>query len=166
MRLKLKYLANHYSPDKGAGVYLDGGKLTVQAERFFGVASAMALNILSKKTSTCDNDQEGDDEIGVHEVQAGVNTDTVRSDALAEYKRLRRDQAESHPAVRLWRGIESLPNSGVLYGEIMRAARLGMTLVGTSVADERAFSCMTFIKNNLWTRLSTNLALCMHMKLQ
>jgi hypothetical protein len=48
----------------------------------------------------------------------------------------------------------------------MRAARLGMTLVGTSVADERAFSCMTFIKNNVQTRLSTNLALCMHMKLQ
>jgi hypothetical protein len=51
--------------------------------------------------------------------------------------------------VRLWRGIESLPNSKVLYGEIMRAARLGMNLVGTSVAVERAFPCMKFIKKQL-----------------
>jgi hypothetical protein len=41
-----------------------------------------------------------------------------------------------------------------------------MTLVGTSVADGRACSCMTFIKSNLQTRVSTNLALCMHIKLQ
>jgi hypothetical protein len=81
-------------------------------------------------------------------------------------ERLSRDQSESHPAVRLWRGIESLPNSEILYGKIMRAARLVMTLVGTSVADKRAFSCMTFIKKHLWTCLSTHLALCMHMKLQ
>jgi hypothetical protein len=47
--------------------------------------------------------------------------------------------SQSHPAVRLKRGIERLPNSKSLYGEIMRAARLGMNLVGTSVADERAF---------------------------
>jgi hypothetical protein len=118
LRLKLKYLADHYRPDEGAGVNLDGGKLTVQAERFFGVASAVPLDILSGKTSTCDNDQEGDDEIGVYEVQAAVNADTVRSDELAEFERVRRDQTESHPAVRLWRGIESLPSSGVLYGEI------------------------------------------------
>jgi hypothetical protein len=31
----------------------------------------------------------------------------------------------------------------------MRDARLGMTLVGTSAADERAFSCMTFMKKQL-----------------
>jgi hypothetical protein len=31
----------------------------------------------------------------------------------------------------------------------MRAARLGMTLVGTSVADERAFSCMIFLQKQL-----------------
>jgi hypothetical protein len=41
-----------------------------------------------------------------------------------------------------------------------------MTLVGTSVADERALRCMTFIEHDLRTRLSTNLPLCMHMKLQ
>jgi hypothetical protein len=48
----------------------------------------------------------------------------------------------------------------------MRAARLGMTLVGTSVADERAFSAMTFVKNVLRASLSTTLVLCMRMKLQ
>jgi hypothetical protein len=31
----------------------------------------------------------------------------------------------------------------------MRDARLGMTLVGTSAADERAFSCMAFMKKQL-----------------
>jgi hypothetical protein len=44
-------------------------------------------------------------------------------------------------------GIEVLPNSDALYGEIIRDARLRTTLVGTSVADdERAFSCMAFMK--------------------
>jgi hypothetical protein len=57
--------------------------------------------------------------------------------------------AERHPAVRMWGGIEALPSSDALYGEIMKAARLGMTLVGTSVADERAFSAMIFVKNVL-----------------
>jgi hypothetical protein len=37
----------------------------------------------------------------------------------------------------------------VLYGEIIRAARLGVSMVGTIVADERAFSCMTFVKKQL-----------------
>jgi hypothetical protein len=45
--------------------------------------------------------------------------------------------------------MESLPILKVLYGEVMRAARLGMNLVGTSAADERAFSCMTIIKKQL-----------------
>jgi hypothetical protein len=64
---------------QGAGVNLNAWKLTVQAERFFGVASAMALNIMSKRTSTYDNDQEKDDETGAHWLQAGVNIDIVRS---------------------------------------------------------------------------------------
>jgi hypothetical protein len=68
---------------QGAGVNLDNGKLTVQVERFFGVASAMALNIISKRSSTYDNDQEKDDETGAHWLQAGVNIDIDRSDELA-----------------------------------------------------------------------------------
>jgi hypothetical protein len=36
---------------QGAGVNLDAGKLTVKAERFFGVASVMALNTMSKLAS-------------------------------------------------------------------------------------------------------------------
>jgi hypothetical protein len=35
-----------------------------------------------------------------------------------------------------------MPNSEVLYGEVMRAARLGMFLVRSSVAEDRALSCM------------------------
>jgi hypothetical protein len=121
------------------GVNLDAGKLTVQAERFFGVASAMALNTVSKRTSTYDKDQDKDDETGAHGLHAVVNIDIVRSDELAENEHLSLDKSGSHPAVRLWRGIESLPNSEILYGGSMRAARLGMTLVGNSVADKRAF---------------------------
>jgi hypothetical protein len=62
--------------------------------------------------------------------------------------------------------MEALPSSDALYGEIKRAARLGMTLAGTSVADERVFSAMTFVKNVLRASLSTNLALCVRTKLQ
>jgi hypothetical protein len=68
---------------QGAGVHMDAGKLTVQAERFFGVASAMALNTMSKRTSTCDNDQEKNDETVAYGLQAGVNIDVVRSQELA-----------------------------------------------------------------------------------
>jgi hypothetical protein len=32
--------------------------------------------------------------------------------------------------VRKWCGIDALPNSDVLYGEVMLLAHLGMTLVG------------------------------------
>ena len=68
--------------------------------------------------------------------------------------------------MRLWRRIEALPSAQELFGEIMRAAQMGMTLVGTSVCDERAFSAMSFLKSLLRASLSTNLALCMRLKLQ
>ena len=51
--------------------------------------------------------------------------------------------------MRLWRRIEALPSAQELFGEIMRAAQMGMTLVGTSVCDERAFSAMSFPKSLL-----------------
>jgi hypothetical protein len=63
--------------------HLDAGKLTVQAEGFFGVASATALNIMSKRTSTSDKDQETDDDTGAHGRQAGLNINIVRSAELA-----------------------------------------------------------------------------------
>jgi hypothetical protein len=68
---------------QGAGVNLDAGKMMVQAERFFVVANAMALNIMSKRTSTSDKDQEEDDETEAHGLQAGVSIDIIRLDELA-----------------------------------------------------------------------------------
>jgi hypothetical protein len=68
---------------QGAGVNLDAGKLTVQAERFCGVVSAIALNTMSKRASTYDNDQEKHDKTEAHGLQAGVNIDIVRSDELS-----------------------------------------------------------------------------------
>jgi hypothetical protein len=66
----------------------------------------------------------------------------------------------------MWRGIASLPVTEQLYGQIMKLAQIGMTLVGTSVSDERAFSAMTFAKNFLWSSLTRHQPLCMRMKLQ
>jgi hypothetical protein len=68
--------------------------------------------------------------------------------------------------VRMLRGIDALRNSDVLYGEVMRLAELGITLVGTSGMDERAFSTMTFVKNCLRARLTTPSPLCVRMKVQ
>jgi hypothetical protein len=68
--------------------------------------------------------------------------------------------------VNMWRGIASLPAAEQLYGQIMKLAQIGMTLVGTSVSDERAFAAMTFVKNCLRSALTTHLPLCMRMKLQ
>jgi hypothetical protein len=93
-------------------------------------------------------------------------------DEVAELQRLQvaNSSAARHPAVHMWRGIDALPNSEVLYGEFMRVAKLGMiigchmTLVGTCVMDERAFSTMTFVQNCLRARLTTHLPLCVRMK--
>jgi hypothetical protein len=41
-----------------------------------------------------------------------------------------------------------------------------MTLVGTSIMDERAFVTMTFVQNCLGASLRTHLPLCVRMKLQ
>jgi hypothetical protein len=53
-----------------------------------------------------------------------------------------------------------------VHASVPHSFRLGLTLVGTSVCDERTFPAITFVRNALHTSLSTNLALCMHMKLQ
>jgi hypothetical protein len=66
----------------------------------------------------------------------------------------------------MWRGIATLRAAEQLYGQIMKLAKIGMTLIGTSVSDKRAFSAMTFVKNPLWSSLTTHLPLCMRMKLQ
>jgi hypothetical protein len=54
----------------------------------------------------------------------------------------------------------------LMYGELMRLAKVGMTLVGTSIIDERAFVTMTFVQNCLGANLRTHLPLCVRMKLQ
>jgi hypothetical protein len=46
--------------------------------------------------------------------------------------------------------------------DCLDAARLGMTLVVTSVADERAFSCMIFMKNNAETSFHQHSPLYAH----
>jgi hypothetical protein len=66
----------------------------------------------------------------------------------------------------MWRGIASLPAAEQLCGQMMKLAHIGMTLVGTIMSDERAFSAMTFVKNFIRSSLAAHLPLCMKMKLK
>jgi hypothetical protein len=92
LQSKFAVLAEHYSPIEGAGFNLNGEKLKEQAEWLFGVASALARNIVNN-TEAADADVEA-----------------VLNDKLAEYQGLQQahDAAERHPAVRMWRGIVAL----------------------------------------------------------
>jgi hypothetical protein len=54
----------------------------------------------------------------------------------------------------------------LMYGEVMPLAKVGRTLVGTSVMDERASFAMTFVRNCLRASSTTHLPLCVRMKLQ
>jgi hypothetical protein len=54
----------------------------------------------------------------------------------------------------------------LMYGVVMRLAKVGITLVGSSVMDERAFYTMFFVQSCLRVSLRTQLPLCVRMKLQ
>jgi hypothetical protein len=164
LRSKLRCLAEHYSPTR-PGISVDDEKLQEEAPRFFQIAAVLARNMLSAS-----DDVEQDSAEGIAACDADISEaeDLVLTDALAEMSRLQRADhaAAKHPSVRMWRGIATLPAAEQLYGQIMKLAKIGMTLVGTSVSDERAFSAMTFVKNSLRSSLITHLPLCMRMKLQ
>jgi hypothetical protein len=69
-----------------------------------------------------------------------------------------------HQPMRMWWGIASLPAAEQLCGEIMKLAQIGMTLLGTNMSNERAFSAMVFVKNCLQSTLTTHLPLSMKVK--
>jgi hypothetical protein len=54
----------------------------------------------------------------------------------------------------------------LMYGEVMRLAKVGMTLAGTSVMNERAFFTLIFVQNCLRASLRTHLPLCVRMKMR
>jgi hypothetical protein len=54
----------------------------------------------------------------------------------------------------------------VMYGEVLRLAKVGMTLAGTSVMNERAFFTLTLVQNCVRASLRTHLSLCVRMKLR
>jgi hypothetical protein len=67
----------------------------------------------------------------------------------------------------MWRKLSSAGvNSENQVGEFMKLARLLMTVVGTSVSDERAFSARTFVKNSLRSSLDKHLEACVRVKEQ
>jgi hypothetical protein len=86
--------------------------------------------------------------------------------ALAEAGGLDLAEGGLHANTIMWRRVQSLPSAATLYGETMHAAKPGMTMVGTSVMDERAFSAMLFVKNHLRAKLTKDLKLCMRAQLQ
>jgi len=150
-------------PSHRPGPVFSGELLQEQSEHFYKVAAALAHNILATRGAVQVHTSDQDAELAVN-----AGDGVLLDDELAELQRLQlaNSCAEQHPAVRMWHGVDALPNSSNLYGEIMRLAKLGMTLVGTSVIDERAFSSMTFVKNCLRASLTTHLPVCVRMKLQ
>jgi hypothetical protein len=156
---KLTCLAEQYSPAR-PGISVDGQKLQEETSRFFQVAAVLAAR--------ADLEQHSEEDIEAGDADFGEAEEFVLDDPLAELSRWQQVNyaAAKHPSVRMRRGIASLPAAEQLYGQIMKLAQIEMTLVGTSVSDERAFSAATFTKNFLRSNLATHLPLCMRMKLQ
>jgi hypothetical protein len=164
LRAKLTCLAEHDSPAR-PGISVEGEKLQEETSRFFQVAAVLARNELAARA---DLEQHSEEDIEAGDADFSGAEEFVLDDLLARVSRFQPvdDAAAKHPSVRMWRGIASLPAAEQLYGQIMKLAQIGMTLVGTIASDERAFSAMTFVKNSLRSSLTAHLPLCMRMKLQ
>jgi hypothetical protein len=117
-------------------------------------------------------------ETGSGSVPPIINQEKLREQAAA-YKVFARDAAkqtggdggsvsEQRDDMRvMWQRISRGGDSAVnQIGEFMKVARLLMTIIGTSVGDERAFSAMTFVKNRLRASLEQHLELCVRVKEQ
>jgi hypothetical protein len=63
--------------------------------------------------------------------------------------------------VQFWRSMSSFEVIPQKCSEWIKVAKIALTMVSGSVADERAFSAMNFIKNDLRNRLDTNLEACL-----
>lgn len=62
--------------------------------------------------------------------------------------------------VRFWRSLDQFETVRKLCPSWFVAAQIALTVVSGSVADERVFSAMNFVKNDLRNRLSTHLESC------
>jgi len=168
-RRKLVVLCEHYADDGKNGIVLDKEKLLAESQAAFGILRTVYKNALRQRGDNADRDGSEDSSVS----DASCSDITTCSDdddddddaALGEQAGLPAREG-CHPNVVMWTRVSQLPAAQELYGETMRAAQMGMTMVGTSVMDERAFSAMTFIKNRLRSSLSKNLQLCMRTKLQ
>jgi hypothetical protein len=135
---KLHLLASHYKlGEPGPG--FDQNKLREESPRVFHLAGAISRKLIV----ACGNVPH-------------AGNDTIRDseivwDDLADLKRMQKAEAdeEKHPAVCLCRALRTAPNADTLRSETLRLAKVGMSLIGASVEDERAFSAMTFIKKLL-----------------
>jgi hypothetical protein len=171
-RSKLEVLCAHYSASEQGGISLDAKKLMQESGAAFAVLRPMAKNALQQQADSaaaahiktvdelsksdldsCSSDNDTEAAAG------GADLALAEAGGLGEGKGL-------HANTIMWRRMEQLPAAATLYGETMRVAKLGMTMVATSVMDERAFSAMSFIKNRLRARLTKSLQLCMRAKLQ
>jgi hypothetical protein len=154
---KLHLLASHYKlGEPGPG--FDQNKLREESPRVFQLAGAISRKLI---VACGDVPDAGNDTIR-------ADSENVWDDELVDLKRMQKAEAdeEKHPAVCLCRALRTAPNAGTLCSETLRLAKVGMSLIGASVEDERAFSAMTFKKNCLRATCTTNLPLCVSIKLQ
>jgi hypothetical protein len=66
----------------------------------------------------------------------------------------------------MWEAISMSPAAEQHIGEYLRLAKLLLTVVSGSVADERVFSVMEFVKCPRINRLQRHLELCVRVKAQ
>jgi hypothetical protein len=67
---------------------------------------------------------------------------------------------------RMWRTIEANSFLWHSLSEYIKVAEIAIVMVLGSIQDERTFSTLTFMKNKLCNRLTTNLAMVVGMKSQ
>ena len=68
--------------------------------------------------------------------------------------------------VLLWQSMTTSDAAEVRLSEYIKLAKLAMTVVGTSVNDERAFSAISFVKSPERNRLDEHLEVAVRAKYQ
>jgi hypothetical protein len=148
-RSKLEVLCKHYCDSELGGITLDAEKLMQESVAAFGVLRPLAKSALQQQADVAaaahreaaNAESEGDSDLD------SCSDDDAAADAggadvaLAEAGGLDLAEGGLHANTIMWRRVQSLPSAATLYGETMRAAKLGMTMVGTSVTSVRFPPC-------------------------
>jgi hypothetical protein len=96
------------------------------------------------------------------DMQASLFRLTMKENAHSMMKK----PFDINPVTRMWRCIEANSFLRHSLSEYVKVAKIAIVIVLGSVQDERTFSTLTFMKNKLRNRLTTNLAMVVGMKSQ